>query len=134
MHTGTNVIALPVEFHIAITRAEALDDVAWRAFGLVPDEQHVVPWVTEHGFQIVNDAAAGAHAVAGDNDGGPGAADQVVEDLLVVSVAVDGYQLLERQGLSAGLDAGLGFVVPVVFEFAVGLGEAAGQGGVEDDG
>ncbi len=52
----------------------------------------------------------------------------------MVSVAVDGDQLVERQWPSAGLHACLGFVVPVIFEFAVGLGEAAGQGGIEDDG
>lgn len=124
----TNVIALPVEFHIAVARTEALNDMARGALGLVADEQHIMPWVAQHSLEVIDDAAAGAHAVAGDNDGGTGAAHQMIENLLVVGMAVDGDQLVERQGLSAGLDAGLSFVVPVLLEFPVGLGEAAGQG------
>ncbi len=53
---------------------------------------------------------------------------QMIENLLMIGVAVDSDQLLKRQRPSAGLHAGLGFFVPVVFEFAVGLGEAAGKG------
>jgi len=48
----------------------------------------------------------------------------VVDNLLVIGMAVDGDQLVERQWPSASL----GFVVPVVFELAIGLGEAAGLG------
>lgn len=38
----------------------------------------------------------------------------------MVSVAVDGDQLIERQRPPAGSHASLCFVVPVVFQFAVG--------------
>lgn len=84
--------------------------------------------VAQHGFEVVDDAATGAHAVAGDYDGRPGSAYQVVEDFLVGGVTVYGDELIERQRPPAGLHAGLGFVVPEVFQLTVGLGEAAGQG------
>lgn len=138
MHACTNLVALPIELHIAFAWTEALNSVAGRASGLVADEQHIMAWVARHGLEVVDDAATGAHAIAGDDDGdgdgGPGAAGQVVENLLVIGMAVDGDQLVECEWPSARLYAGLCFVVPVLFEFAVGLGEAAGQGGVEDDG
>lgn len=134
VHGCANVVAPAIELNVAIARPEALDGMAGRASDLITDEQHVVAGVAEHGLEVIDDAAAGTHAVAGDNDGGSRTADQMIENLLVVGVAVDSDKLLERQRSSAGLHASLGFFVPVVFEFAVGLGEAAGQGGVEDDG
>lgn len=56
-----------------------------------------------------------------------GRAGLVVENFLMVDMAVDD-QLVERQRPPARLHAGLGFVVPVVFEFPIGLSEAAVQG------
>lgn len=118
VHACADIVALAIELYISVARAEALNSMAGRASALIADEQHVVPRVTQHGLEIVDDAAAGAHAVASDDDGRSGAAGQVIQNSLVVCVAVDGDQLLERQRPSAGLHTGLGFFVPVVFEFA----------------
>ncbi|KIQ00066.1 hypothetical protein RU08_11660 [Pseudomonas fulva] len=67
---------LEVDIHISLLRPEALYGVARRSPGLVADEQHVVSRVAEHGLEVVDDTAAGAHAVASDDDGGSGAACQ----------------------------------------------------------
>lgn len=49
-------------------------------------------------------------------------------------MAVEGDQLPEAQRFSPLAKALLGFIVPKVVEFTVGLGESAGQGRVKDDG
>ncbi|MCY1295848.1 hypothetical protein D9M70_452080 [compost metagenome] len=100
---------------------------------MVADEQDVVAFVAEHGLEVIDDAAAAAHAIGGDDDGRAGGFGQVADDTQVGVVVVDGEQLFEAQWLAAGLDALLRFGIPVGFEVAVGLGEAAGQGRVEDD-
>ena len=43
-------IALTVIFHIAITRAKTLDLSSRCTLGLVADEQHIMPLVTQHRF------------------------------------------------------------------------------------
>lgn len=66
-----------------------------RALGLVAHEQHVVSLVAEHGLQVVDDAPAGAHAIARDDDCRSGGVHQVLDDPQVVGVVVDRDQLLE---------------------------------------
>ena len=50
MDLRLNVIALPVHFHESALGPEALDLPAWRTLGLVADEQHIMPLVTQHRF------------------------------------------------------------------------------------
>jgi len=85
-----DIETLPVQVHIATPRAVLLDGVAGRVLGLVADEQDVVPGVVQHGLQVVDDAPARAHAVAGNDDGGPCGLGEVVDHGDRVGVAVDG--------------------------------------------
>ena len=78
MHACTNLVALAVELHIAVARAKALNGMTWCAPGLIADEQHVMPRVAEQGFKVVDDATAGAHSVAGNDDGAPRTADKMI--------------------------------------------------------
>lgn len=93
-----------------------------------------MPWIFEHGLEVIDDPPTRAHTVAGDNDGGSAGALEVVDHLLVLGMGIDADQLAETQWLAAFAQALPGFGVPVLVQFAVGLGHALGQGGVEDDG
>lgn len=67
MHLSPNVIALPVKFYITTTRAKTLDLSHQRTLSLIGDEQHIMPLITQHGFEVV-DATPGACAVASNYD------------------------------------------------------------------
>lgn len=111
-----------------------LDHRTRRTSGLVAHEHHLMPRILEHGLEVIDDPSTRAHAIAGDNDGGSAGALEVVDHLLVLGMGIDADQLAETQWLAAFAQALPGFGVPVVVQFAVGLGHALGQGGVEDDG
>lgn len=85
------------------------------AFGLVANEQDVVPFIAQHGFEVIDDATTTAHAATGYHDSWACGLSQVVDDALVVSVAVYGDQLFEGQRAAAGLDAVAGFLTPEGF-------------------
>lgn len=57
-----------IKFYIAVARVEALD-MAWRASGLVANEQGVLR-IAQHDFQVVDDAAAGTYTDTSGNDRG----------------------------------------------------------------
>lgn len=101
MDAGADVEAGAVEVDIAAARSVALDCPAGGAGGLVADEEDVVAWVAEHGFEVVDDASAGAHAAGGDDDGWAGAAGQVVDGAQVGGVVVDGDELFEVEWVAA---------------------------------
>ena len=88
----------------------------------------------QHGLEVIDDASARAHAVAGDDDGRACGLCEVFDDAHVFVMAVDGDELLERQRLAAFLRAMTGVFVPVALQLLVGGGEAAGERRVEDDG
>lgn len=126
--TGTDIDALAFQIYVAAFRAVGLDGVTWGALGLMANEDNVVSFIAEHGFQVIDDTTAAAHAATGDDDGGTGGLGQVIHDTLVVSVAIDGDELLEGQRTAPGLDALAGLLVPEGLQRSVGFGEAAGQG------
>jgi len=66
LDAGADGVAFAVELHVAAFGAVGLDVAAGDAGGLVADEQHVVARVAEHRLEVVDDAAAGAHAAGGD--------------------------------------------------------------------
>src|SRR5690606_22233530 len=78
-NASADIEALAIQVYIAAFRTVGLDGVPWRAFGLVADKENVVPFVAQHGLQVVDDAPARAHAVAGDDDGGPCGLGEVVD-------------------------------------------------------
>lgn len=126
--TGADIEALAIQIDIAAFRAVGLDGVPWGALGLMANEDNVVSLIAEHGFQVIDDTAAAAHAATGDDDGGTGGLGQVIDDALVVRVAIDGEELLEGQRAAPGADALAGFLVPEGLQRSVGFGETAGQG------
>ncbi len=128
VNASADIEALTIQVYIAAFRAEGLDRVPGRAFGLVADEEDVVPFVAQHGFQVIDDAATRAHAATGNHDGGAGSLGQVVHYALVVAVAVYCDGLFEAQRSAPGLDSVAGFLAPEGFQLTVGCGEAAGQG------
>lgn len=130
VHAGADGQAFAVQGQVAAL-PRLLQGAAGGAGALVADEQYIVAGVAEQGFQVIDDAAAGAHAAAGDDDGRSGAVAQVGHHAFVGGVVVDGDELVEAQGAVAFGDALQGFLRPVGFEVAVGLGEAAGQRRIE---
>ena len=64
----------------------------------------------QHGFEVIDDAAACAHTVAGDDDGRACGLGEVVEHGDMVGVVVDLDQVVECQGLAAGIEALPGLV------------------------
>lgn len=92
-----------------------------------------MPSIPEHGFEVIDDATAAAHAATGNDDGWACSLSKVVDDALVVAVAVDGDQLFEGQRAAPGLDAFAGLLVPIRLEVSIGLGEAARERRIEDD-
>src|SRR5690606_32785855 len=67
-NASTDIEAFTIQVYIAAFRTVGLDGVPWRAFGLVANEKDVVPFVAQHGFQVIDDAATRAHATTGDDD------------------------------------------------------------------
>lgn len=128
-----NVEAFAVQLHITAFRAVLLDGVARRALGLVADEQDVMPGVVQHGLEVIDDAPAGAHAVARNDDCRACSLGQVVEHGYVVGVAVDLDQVIECQRIATGLDAFACLVIPEGLQAAVSLSEAGSQGRIQDD-
>src|SRR5690606_34379198 len=121
---GTDIDTFAIQIDVTAAWAVGLDGVPGRATRLVADEQHIVAAVAEHGLEVVDDAPARAHAIAGDDDGGPRRARQVLDHAFMLAVTVDGDQLLEPQWASAGLDSAQCFLVPERLQLAVGGGEA----------
>lgn len=128
-----DVEAFAVQVHVAAPRAVLLDGVAGGAAGLVADKESIVPWIVQHGLEVIDDAPTRAHAVACNDDGRARGLGEVVHHGDMVGVAVDGDQVVEGQRVTAGFDAFAGLLVPIRLQAAVGLGEASRQGRVEDD-
>lgn len=127
---GPHAIHIPIQIdrHKLARAFTRLDHRPRRTFGLISHEHHVMAFVAEHLFQVVDDASAAAHAVAGDDNRRAAGAGKVVHHALVIGVAVDGDQLAESQGFAAFAQAALSFFVPEGFHPSVRLGKAAGQG------
>lgn len=102
------------------------------AFALVAHEQHIMPRIMQHRLQVVDDAAAGAHAAAGDHHGGAGTVRQVADHSQVGVVVVHREQLFKAQGLAALGDPLERLLFPEGSQFPVGPGEAAGQWRVQN--
>lgn len=129
---GADGVALAVELHVAALGAVGLDVAAGGAGGLVANEQHVVARVAEHRLEVVDDAAAGAHAAGGDDDGRAAAVGQVADHALVGAVVIHGEPLFKGERFAAGGDALAGLFGPEALQVAVDAGEAAGQGRIQD--
>ena len=98
VNPGLDGFALPVEIDIAAgALGILLDGPAGRAGGLVADEKDVVSGIVDALFQMVDDAAAGAHAAAGQDDG----RSFHIAHLEVIAVVLDRNQALEVDGVVA---------------------------------
>ena len=107
----------------------AFQDIPARgALGLVADEKDVVSRVIQAVLEVIHNAAAGAHARAGDDDGW--AADG--QQALVVGEFFHRVQTLEIQRVVTGGLQGLGFPVPEIFHFLVQPGDLQRQGRVDE--
>lgn len=94
-NASTDIEAFTIQVYIAAFRTVGLDGVPWCAFGLVANEKDVVPFVAQHGFEVIDDASTRAHAVACDDDGGTCCLCQMVDHGDMVGVAVDLDQVVE---------------------------------------
>ncbi len=74
---GANFITITIQIDITSARTIPLDGAPCGALGLVADKQHVMPWVMQHGFKIIDDSTTAAHATAGNNDGRTGGGGQM---------------------------------------------------------
>lgn len=125
MNLRPNGIALPVHFHESASRSEALDLLLDRAFNLVADEQHIIPNIAEHGFEVVDDMAAGAYAVA---NGRLGRLSQTIDHGLMGLVTVHHRQVVKGQRLMPASDTYQGFGIPKRLKFPIDAGQRAAQG------
>ena len=100
------------------------------AFGLVADEEDGGVGVGEVEPEVVEDAAAGGHAGAGDDDGAVG---EGAEGLGLALVG-DEVEALGAEDVEAGDGLGAAGEVEVSEVVLVGLEGAEGHGGVEVDG
>mgnify|MGYP006902062801 CR=1 FL=1 len=88
-------------------------------------------------IEIVHHPATGARATGGDHHRGMAALGprlrQIADHALMILMAVDGHQLLEGQRMPAGLEPGLGLLVPIPAQAPIAGREVGRQRGVEDD-
>lgn len=97
------------------------------ALGLVADKDDVVFRVAQALFEVVDNAAAGAHAAAGDDNRRA----RDVQQLLMVLVCADGIKALEIEGVVAVLLEFLGVLVPKGFQACIDGGDLKAQGGID---
>ena len=71
MNPGADGVTLTVEFDITTGGAVLLDGMSGCAFGLVADKHDVVPYITQHGLEVVDHPAGVTHAAAGNHHGRP---------------------------------------------------------------
>lgn len=133
MHPGADGVAAAIEDHVSAPGAEDLNIPSRRPGGLITHKQHVGTRVAEQRLEIIDDAAAAAHAAGGDHHARPGGLAQVGHGVFMVGMAVDGGQLVEGKGVTSGPGLLPRLGVPEGEQPTVGLGEAARQGRVDDD-
>ena len=78
MNAGAEVITFAVKNNISSLRAILLDGASRCANGLVAAEEDVGVWVTDCGFQVVDNEAATKHAGGSYDDTGSSFAFQVI--------------------------------------------------------
>ena len=83
--------------------------------------------VAEHGLEVVDHAAAGAHAAGGNHHGRLAAVGKMLDHAAMILMAVNGDELLEGQRVAAGLQPLLGLGIPVPAQASVAGGEVAGE-------
>lgn len=120
--------ALAVEFDPAVAGAVLLNGATGGALSLVADEQDLMAFIFEHGFEVIHHPAPGGHAARRQDDGRAAGLGEVVHGLQVFFVAVDGVEVVKAQWVPTGLEPFLGFGVPEGFKLPIHLGEFGGQG------
>src|SRR5690606_1760313 len=130
---GANGVALAVEVDVTTLRAVTLNRMTGCALGLIADKQDVMPSVAKHRLEVVDDAPAGARAIAGNDNGGTGTAGKVRDEPLRVVVGVVRDRLLGLGGMSTGLCPAQGLVIARRSQLPIGCGETRRQGRVEND-
>ncbi len=83
-----------------------------------------MPGIVQHGFEVIDDAPTGTHAIARDDNGRARGLGKVVDYGNMVGVAVDLDQIVECQRVAAAFDALAGFLIPVWLQASIGCGEA----------
>ena len=79
MNAGAEVITFAVKNNISSLRSILLDGASRCANGLVAAEEDVGVWVTDCGFQVVDNAASTKHAGGSYDDTGPNLAFQIID-------------------------------------------------------
>ena len=113
MNAGAEVITFAVKNNISSLRSILLDGASRCANGLVAAEEDVGVWVTDSGFQVVDNAAATTHAGGGDDDTGSSFAFQIIDGVEMIPVTVDSGHLLESERFAAAFELAACFGVPV---------------------
>jgi len=94
------------------------------ALRLIADEENIVSRVVEAMAEVVDDASAGAHAAAGDDDGGAGD----LQQFLMVLVFLHRIEALEIEGVVASGLEGFGLLVPEGLQVGIDSGDFKPQG------
>lgn len=99
---GSNEVHVTVEAYPQFARPAltSLNDRTWRIPDLATDEQHFMPRIAKHGFEVIDDTPTRAHAIAGNHNRCPTTTLQVIDHLLVLGMAVDTHQLGKAERLA----------------------------------
>ncbi|GBH16401.1 Uncharacterized conserved protein [Pseudomonas syringae pv. actinidiae] len=116
VNCSANIETLVIQLDVSARRAMRLNGSARRSLPLITDKHHIMPRIAQHGFQVIDDPAAGTHAVTGDDNGRPRSAGQIVDRAQVLFMGVDGNELVKAEGLTSGVQPQAGTFVPVVFK------------------
>lgn len=83
------------QIRVALIRSIARCISPRGTFDLVAYEKHILPFITQHGFEVVYDPAGIAHTAPGDHDGRAGTASKVVHYFQVFAMAFHRWQIVE---------------------------------------
>lgn len=95
----------------------------------MPYEQDVVSRVPKSGFEVVQNAATGAHAASGQNNHGA----RLVHQIQVMLIIPHRVEIFEIQRVVACGVQGFGFLVPEWGQGVVEAGQFQAEGGIDID-
>ncbi len=130
---GSNEVHVTVEAYPQFARPAltSLNDRTWRIPDLATDEQHFMPRIAKHGFEVIDNTPTRAYAIAGNHNRWPASTLQIIDHLLMPGVAIDTYQLSEAKRLAPFAQPLAGFIVPIMVQLPISLGDALSQWRVE---
>src|SRR5690554_5753044 len=98
--SGTDRIALAIEFNPAVGGTVLLNSAPRCATGLIPNEQHLVLFIAKHRFEVVHHPAPGGHATGRQDDRRATGFGQVVYRLKMLFVVINGVEVVKAEWMA----------------------------------